>query len=156
MIRTTCFIKTCQFHFCTGDTGTSARLPPGGRSNTLQALRKNPTAASDTATFFCHGSIGPSGNSDPDALNTQVGSFWSRSSSQLISGPDYFGIWRPGASPTPPPPLCKAASLLWHLPQRSGPSSPSEDTRVEQHQFTFVYTRKQFKTKCWDRPGCPG
>lgn len=104
--------KVSQFHFCPGDTGASAGLPPGGRSNTLQTLRKNPAAVSDTATFFCHGSIRPPGNGAPDALNTQAGSFWRHSgphsSSQVISDPDRFGIWRPAASPTPPPPLCKA------------------------------------------------
>lgn len=46
-------------------------------------------------------------------------------------------IWRPTPSPTPPPPLCKAPLWLWHPPQKSGPSSRSEDTSEEEFGDIF-------------------
>lgn len=67
-------------------------------------------------------------------------------------GTNWPVIWRPAPSPPPPPPLCKAPLWLWHPPQKSGPSSRSEDTSEEEfgdifkprgHEY-FHYSHKSF------------
>lgn len=55
----------------------------------------------------------------------------------LTPGTGWPVVWRPTSSPTRPSPLCKAPWWLWRPPQKSGPSSQSEDTRDDERDITL-------------------
>lgn len=152
-----------QSHWCTLVILESAHERPWWEEqllHQLQTLRKNPV--SDTTRFLPHHSVRPSGRGVPGrwALRwgpAQVGSRpggvsprWAPSSPAagatgpqpqlstvlFISETKRSVTWRPDASPTPPPPPCRAPSWLWRPPRRSGPSSQPEDTRTDQDSET--------------------